>query len=133
MPQWTPALAVGVKIIDEQHQELFRRLDALLAAMAKGDRAEVGRLLGFLASYAIEHFGEEERLMKAHGYPEYAVHKVAHDRFVAEYTAMKAEFDTKGATSLVTLKVNKWLGDWLKTHIAGTDTLLGRFLIQKAG
>ncbi len=34
--EWTQDLAVGVKIIDEQHKEIFRRVDALLEACKAG-------------------------------------------------------------------------------------------------
>ena len=46
--QWTTALSVGVDEIDAQHQELFRRVDRLLDAMARNDRSEAARLLEFL-------------------------------------------------------------------------------------
>lgn len=34
--EWTQDLAVGVKIIDEQHKEIFRRVDSLLDACKAG-------------------------------------------------------------------------------------------------
>jgi hemerythrin len=127
MIKWTPALAVGHPVIDTQHQELFRRLEALLTAMMKGDKAEIGRLFEFLGSYVVEHFGAEERLMQQHGYPGYALHKAAHERFVADYTALKKTLDA-GAGAALTIKVQNWCGDWLKAHIAGTDQALAAFL-----
>lgn len=134
MIKWTPALAVGHAVIDGQHQELFRRLEALLAAMMKGERPEIARLFDFLGAYVVEHFGAEERLMREHGYPDYAIHKAAHDRFVADYTALKQTLDAAGGAggSALTIKVQNWCGDWLKAHIAGTDQALAAFLGQRA-
>jgi hemerythrin len=130
--KWTPALAVGHAVIDGQHQELFRRLEALLNAMMKGDKAEVGRLFDFLGAYVVEHFGAEERLMQQHAYPDYATHKAAHERFVADYLALKKSLDAAGGGgAALTIKVQNWCGDWLKAHIAGTDPLLATFLGQK--
>jgi hemerythrin len=132
--RWTPALAVGHAVIDGQHQELFRRLEALLAAMMKGDKAEIARLFDFLGTYVVEHFGAEERLMKEHGYPDYAMHRAAHERFVADYTALKKSLDAAGGVggAALTIKVQNWCGDWLKAHIAGTDQALAAFLGTRA-
>jgi hemerythrin len=131
MIKWTPSLAVGHAVIDAQHQELFRRLDALLGAMTKGDQAEVGRLFDFLASYVVEHFGAEERLMRETGYPDYAVHKAAHDRFVAEYGELRRVYDAGGGGAPLAIRLQNWAGDWLKAHIAGTDQALARHLAQR--
>ena len=135
MIKWTPALAVGHAVIDGQHQELFRRLEALLTAMMKGDKTEVARLFDFLGSYVVEHFGAEEKLMQEHRYPDSAVHKAAHERFVADYLALKKSLDAAGGAggAALTIKVQNWCGDWLKAHIAGTDQALATFLGRKAG
>ena len=128
MIKWTQALAVGHPTIDAQHQELFRRLEALLTAMMRGDRAEVGRLFEFLGTYVVEHFGAEEKLMAASGYPDYPSHKAAHERFVRDYTELRQAHAASGGGAAVTIKVQNWCGDWLKAHIAGTDQALATFL-----
>ena len=128
MIRWTQALAVGHATIDAQHQELFRRLEALLTAMMRGDKAEVGRLFDFLGSYVVEHFGAEERLMVERGYPEYASHKAAHERFVRDYAGLRQGYLTAGGGAALTIRVQNWCGDWLKAHIAGTDQALAAFL-----
>ncbi len=45
---WTPALAIGIPEIDQQHQELFYRLSKLLEGIVSGDRAQVSGLIEFL-------------------------------------------------------------------------------------
>lgn len=126
--QWTPALSVGHDGIDGQHQELFRRLSALLEAMLRGDRAEVERLFDFLGTYVVEHFGAEERLMRDAEFPGYVVHKAAHDRFVRDYQELRRMLDAHGAISAVTIRTKTWIVDWLTAHIAGTDQALARHL-----
>ncbi len=132
MIKWTQALAVGHATIDAQHQELFRRLEALLTAMMRGDKAEVGRLFDFLGGYVVEHFGAEEQEMRTHAYPEYASHKAAHDRFVKDYTELRQSWQAASGSAATTIKVQNWCGDWLKAHIAGTDQALASFLKGKA-
>jgi hemerythrin len=126
--QWTPALSVGHDEIDRQHQELFRRLSALLEAMLRGDRAEIGRLFEFLGTYVVEHFGAEERLMRGSDFPGYVVHKAAHERFVRDYQELRKMLDAHGATSAVAIRTKTWIVDWLTAHIGATDQALARHL-----
>ena len=125
---WTDALAIGIPEIDQQHQELFLRLERLLRGIVGGEREEVGRLLEFLGTYVVSHFGAEERWMVQSGYPDYAGHKSEHDRFMQDYLRMQVEFEQKGPTVLMGMRVNNWVADWLKRHIAGSDQALGRWL-----
>jgi hemerythrin len=128
--RWSPSLAVGHGRIDEQHQELFRRLDRLLLAMGQGDRGEIGRLFDFLGEYVVEHFGMEEQLMTDLRYPDYPMHRAAHERFVRDYTELRRSFEATGGTAAVTLKVRDWAVDWLKAHIAQTDRQLAAYLTR---
>ena len=132
MVQWSGAFAVGHAMIDAQHRELFRRHAQLLEAMKRGDKAEIGRLFDFLGSYVVEHFDEEEQLMKTSGYPAAALHCVAHAAFVREYRSLRAEYEAQGASAAVCIRVKTWLGDWIAKHIAKADHGLALFLQQTA-
>ncbi len=125
---WTDSLAIGIPEIDQQHQELFLRLERLLRGIVGGEREEVGRLLEFLGTYVVNHFGAEERWMAKSGYPDYARHKAEHDQFMQDYLRMQVEFEQKGPTVLVGMRVNNWVADWLRRHIADSDAALGRWL-----
>ncbi len=129
--EWDEKLAVGVRSIDEQHQELFRRVNALLAALGKGTgRQAVGELLEFLRRYTVQHFGMEEELMGRRRYPEFAAHKAQHDQFVKTFAALRAEFEASGPSMSFTLTVNSLVCAWLRQHIATTDKALGRFVAE---
>jgi hemerythrin len=130
---WNANLAVGVKKIDDEHQELFGRINKLLEAMAQARaKEEVEPLFAFLGSYVANHFGGEERLMKAHGYPGTAEHLGQHAFFNAELSALVAEFRKGGANATLTIKLNKLLCDWFRDHVAKLDKQLGAHL-AKAG
>ncbi len=129
---WTPALAVGHAEIDAQHQELFRRAERLLEAMAAGDRAAVDELFEFLGSYVGDHFTAEERLMTATQFPGYNVHKAAHERFIRDYQSLRKLHQDSGASAAVAIKARTWLTEWLTHHIGGTDVLLAKHLRQTA-
>jgi hemerythrin len=126
---WYPALELGIREVDDQHRELFRRVDALLEAMAARRGPEVlGPLFDYLGQYAIEHFGAEEALMRAHRYPVRAEHEAEHRRFTEDFAALRSEYDRDGPTALLLVKVNGRVSQWLAGHISRTDKALGAFL-----
>jgi hemerythrin len=126
--QWDPALALGHPEIDGQHEELFRRFGALVAAMEGGAAGEIGTLFDFLGEYVVKHFAAEEQVMVATGYPGVNVHTAAHARFVREYKELRALFDVAGPASGVIVKTRTWIGGWLRAHISGVDQGLARHL-----
>jgi hemerythrin len=128
---WTQALAVGHAEIDAQHQELFRRADQLLEAMAAGQSGIIEGLFEFLGSYVVDHFAAEERLMTDSRFPGYNVHKAAHERFVRDLDALRKLHQSSGASAAVTIKARTWLGEWLKNHIGGTDQMLAKHLLKQ--
>jgi hemerythrin len=128
---WTPALATGVDEIDRQHQELFRRASRLVEKLREGDRSEVDSLVAYLAEYVVEHFGAEERVMEATGYPGLATHRAEHARFRADFQALAQRFAAEHARPEVALALHNWLSDWLRAHVGGSDAQLGRFLLSR--
>jgi hemerythrin len=129
MIAWYPALAVGVPEVDEQHQEIFRRVDALTKSlMARRGAQELTTLFDFLGEYVVEHFGAEESLMRLHRYPGRAEHEEEHRRFVTDFAALRAEWERDGGTGFLLVKVNNRVSQWLTSHISRTDKELGRFL-----
>ncbi len=126
--EWTPALALGHPEIDAQHQEIFRRLAALVAALEGGAPTDIEALFEFLGDYAGRHFAAEEQVMLATGYPGAKVHAAAHARFVREYGDLRALYEGNGALPAVAVKTRTWVDDWLRAHILGVDRGLARFL-----
>ena len=124
---WTQALAIGIEEIDEQHRELFRRVDRLLEAAA-GDGGEVAPLLAFLREYVVQHFAAEERYMADQAYPGRAAHEAEHRGFVADLVALDADFVARGVGGAVSARLNRQVADWLRGHVLVTDVALGRFV-----
>ncbi len=126
---WDPFLELGVAAIDDQHRELFRRVDRLLEAMRdkRGD-GEVARLLEFLSEYVVSHFAAEEALMEERGYPDVEGHRAEHRRFLEELRVLRGEHAADGATTLLAVHVTNRVTAWLRSHIYGTDRRLGAFL-----
>ncbi len=130
---WEPRLATGVREIDEQHQELFRQVNGLLAAMREQrGSGEVGHLLDFLARYVLEHFGAEERLMVQSRYPGYDPHRREHADFVQDFQALLHDFRAHGASPAIVVRLNVWLCGWLRRHVSDSDQAMGRWLVEHA-
>ncbi len=130
--KWTPDLAVGVGLIDEQHKELFKRIDQLLEASSQGKgKDEIGRLLQFLSDYVVTHFGTEEKAMIQHGYGGIAAHKAEHLAFLRDFSNLAKSYETDGASTALLIAVQRRVIDWLNNHIRQSDKTLGAFLKTK--
>jgi hemerythrin len=132
MLKWTPALAVGIDEIDEQHQELFRRAERFVASLDTADRQEIGILLSYLRMYCVTHFGAEEAWMRDVRYDGYAAHKAEHDRFVKDVLRLSDEHERRGGPGLEAMKVGSYLSRWLREHVTSTDTAFARFLLSQS-
>jgi len=133
MPTWNASIAVGHALIDEQHQELFRRADDLIEAMLKGRAAaEMKQLLVFLRDYCRDHFGTEERLMVSKIYPAIEQHRLAHREFERRLQEIEQDMAARGATAQVVLTTKDLIRGWLVNHIGSVDAKLAAFLKARA-
>lgn len=78
--KWTQEYAVGVDIIDQAHQDLFRiaRRLILLGHDPRKQRWVAEEGLKFLKTYVVRHFAEEEAYMKSISYPHLPGHLEQH-------------------------------------------------------
>lgn len=126
---WNDSLLTGVKVIDEQHIELFNLINFLLAKMSKGEGTEViHQTYDFLEKYVNEHFNTEEALMIESGYGDYLFHLGLHRQFVKDFLLLKEELDAEGATTKMLFKTESWLTGWWPNHIENVDRRLADFL-----
>ena len=129
MPAWKAEYSLGVKSIDEQHEELFRMLNDLGDALWEGvGKDKIRSTLKFLANYTVDHFKTEERFMQESSYPGFEEHKKAHDGFVEEVTQFINQYETEDLALSVTIGVFNRLGDWTRDHVRGLDQEMGEFL-----
>ncbi len=127
--QWTTALAVGVSDIDQQHQELFRRVNQLIEACNQGQgKQAVSEVLSFLESYVSTHFRAEEALMRKYKYPDLESHQAVHQRFVESLQPLKAKLDEEGPGLALVLQTNRLVVNWLTDHIQKMDKAVGAYI-----
>ena len=131
--QWTEDLATGVTSIDNQHKEIFRRIEDLLEACRGGKgREKVGEVIDFLGDYVVSHFKDEENIQIKHSYPGYGPHKKMHEKFLADFGELKKQFDEEGGSIGMVLATNRVVVDWLVKHIKKEDKALAEH-IKKHG
>ena len=126
---WTPEIAVGSELIDNQHQSLIERVNQLVAAIEEGrEEEEIARLFEFLKEYTQDHFAAEERLMRESGYPECELHAAEHQAFCAKIADLEGRMATEGMTAVLKRDFDETVIDWLFEHICRIDRALGKYL-----
>lgn len=126
---WTPALAVGVAEIDDEHKKLVGLINALHEAMKQGRGQQVvASTVRELMEYVLIHFATEERLFARHGYPEATRHIAEHKALTAKVRDMEAAL-VQGKT--LTMDVLTLLKAWITDHIQQTDFRYRKFFADK--
>ena len=100
---WKEKYMLGVPLIDEQHQELFRRVTDFVETVRKPipweqKTEQVNRTLDFMKDYVVTHFHDEENLQRELGYPELPRllgwlinHVASEDQKIADFARRKEQ------------------------------------------
>ncbi|MBF0486833.1 MAG: hemerythrin family protein [Nitrospirae bacterium] len=129
--QWTENLAVGVELMDEQHKELFQRVNAFVEAVAQNKESVfVEELIKNLESYIETHLTLEETYMKQYDYDEEdtEAHQKQHKTLRTNFQRLKTEYQRKGSSKDLNQKLQEHLCNWLVTHVSKIDKKLGDYL-----
>jgi len=124
---WDKSFEIGIPLIDGQHKKLVSLCDSfyqsLLKSRSNGNsllwESSLVVALHECTDYVREHLRQEELLMKAAGYADFAAHKKMHDTFALKILEMDSSFETVSLGD--TVNFVKFLYDWIIQHIAHTD------------
>lgn len=131
--EWIRSLSSGIDEIDMRLEELFRRADWLFAAMSQGKgKNEINSTMRFLEDFVEVHFDIEEKYMNEFGYPDYEPHRQEHVQFRKDFSCLRGEFEAGGASTLLVLKVERFVFDWITHHIDRADRPFYEFLRSRA-
>ncbi|MDR3354266.1 MAG: hemerythrin family protein [Synergistaceae bacterium] len=128
---WTKNLETGIPTIDEQHKELFRQIDALLAVSGANKEKQVTEALNFLDRYIVKHFTDEQNMHLQSKYPKAVAHRTYHDNYVTTFRQLKEKYIKEGPTVANNMAVNKSVVGWLKEHILIHDKEFAEFYKKK--
>jgi hemerythrin-like metal-binding protein len=130
---WNDILSVGITAMDDEHKELFRRINALLVALlGPENHADTKKLITAIREYTVFHFNDEQKLMRDNRYPRYDEHKKLHDAFVAEFIEIERILLEEGLTATIMIRLQDKIVTWLLEHIARVDKDYGEFLAVSA-
>ncbi len=137
--KWTSDLEVGVKIIDDQHKELFSRMNKLYNAVISEENADsVFDVFCYLEQYIFMHFQEEENLMDrkkifALDSAYYKKHIEQHTSFASNFREFKKDMKLLNENAVLMSEFLPWIKNWIFFHISGTDKHICRFTRRRTG
>lgn len=129
---WSEIYCLGDPTLDAHHQNLFAILNQLHDELLGHKREEaVVKTIKALLDYTRYHFAEEERVMKAIGYPEYETHKAAHQQILQKLLTCD-QHKSGGARECAGELYTFLLGDWLWKHILEMDKKISPYIRSQA-
>ena len=133
---WKEKYELGVPLIDEQHKELFKRVESFMQVLRMAssweDKVEkVNETLDFMNTYVVEHFRDEEAFQQEIGYPGEEEHKKVHADMVNYVIAVTAEYKNSGYDEQLIQKFAGKLMAWLINHVASEDQRIAAYAISK--
>lgn len=132
---WKEEYKIGVDLIDDQHKELFTRLNSFIKTVRSNEDKEkkakkVEETLNFMAEYVVEHFNAEEALQRKYKYPAYENHHQIHENFKKEIIEFQNEFKENSYDEDFVMEFSGRLLSWLINHVANTDQDIGAYINQ---
>lgn len=131
MIKWKDDYSIGVKLIDEQHRQLFaiagRAYDLLKDDFRTDKYDQILSILEELKQYTKYHFESEEGYMMNINYRKLLSHKVVHDDFIEKINNIDLRRVDDDQEKYL-LDILKFVVDWIDKHILGMDKLIGQNL-----
>lgn len=133
---WREKYELGVPLVDIQHKELFKRIEAFIQSLRSSASWEekvqfVNETLAFMNGYVVEHFHDEEEYQLRIGYPNYEKHKKIHADMVNYVLQITAEYENSGYSEKLMQQFAGKLLAWLINHVATEDQHIAAFALDK--
>ena len=120
---WSATYSVGIKLIDDQHKELFKLVNDMYNHVNNDDeeaeRAYFKGVIKQVVEYVKKHFATEEKIMQKTQFTDYIGHKLAHDFFILSVVNLVKKFDEGKKVPLGYF--THFIKDWILSHIAIMD------------
>jgi hemerythrin-like metal-binding protein len=120
--EWNAAHdAVGVDVIDHQHQHMFGLIEALLDSLGGGSRVDIFARLIELSQFVRRHFKYEEAYLKRGGLNGDALreHRTAHILYLGYIRQCVREFSA--GLELKEQDLKDFFTRWTRMHIQDRD------------
>lgn len=128
---WKHEMSVGVHALDTDHKLLLSLINQLDNAIHHSEGEETtASVINALRDYTVYHFGREEQIMEACGYPDLETHKKIHVGLMKKVDEIRDKIEKEGSAS-VDKEVLNFMKTWLTDHIMGQDKSYAPFLVGK--
>jgi hemerythrin len=113
-------LSVGHEQIDNQHKELIRHLNNLIALQKEPfDPERQYAILADLEKYVEKHLYYEEALLRKQGYPALEDHEMLHSQYMMELEMWASMLEDEDPE--LPKRMCGFIQTWLVEHIMGED------------
>lgn len=126
MFEMKPEYYIGIKMIDEQHNQLFTYADEAYELLNdeftsdKYDKIDI--LLEKLYDYTVKHLADEEAYMESIHYNKLFTQKVQHQAFIEKLDEfMESHNKEEENQDEQIMKILTYLTEWLVNHILYVD------------
>ena len=131
---WKDSYSVGVPAVDYEHQEMIALLNDLHEGLQGGASADaMDDFLGEVYASISAHFALEERMMRDHGYDQFAEHKGSHEELLDEIRDIMDAHESgayENAAEDLAEKLQLWFTQHFSTHDARLHGKLGPETLQ---
>lgn len=120
----------GIPVIDRQHNAYVDMVERLLLLCEKGgmEPADIRSEVKEIVRYALEHFNDEEHLMRSINYPAYSQHFEKHNEFRNRLDEFLKLLKRGSIEDDYTMLLTSWLLGWLEQQVQSDDAKLAAFL-----
>ena len=125
---WHPAYACGNTLVDDQHRALFGDANRLLAAILSArPMDEIAVLIDVLIGDVVQHFTDEEEIIREAGFPGATEHAAIHRKLVDSAVTLVGRFHNG---TLSPGELFQFLAhDVIARHMLGADRQFFPFLV----
>ena len=111
---------IGISSLDHHHKDVFEMIQKLDHAIQQNTRQGFEPIIEFLEHHCIDHFDEEEALMKKHHFKHLAEHQKEHALFRHKVKSIRKMYNENIHSTHVAYSI-RLLIDKLITHIQVID------------
>jgi hemerythrin len=123
MLQWTDSLTTGNAEIDQEHRQIFDKLNGIETAIQKGaDKECLIRMVTTLLDYTYYHFSHEEHAMNCARCSSHHTNCAAHRLFTMKIRGWLAAIMKGGTSTTLLQEIHQESCAWLMDHIRKVDT-----------
>jgi hemerythrin len=120
---------VALDFMNRDHAEFAKmHAQALQLLDSPNIQNALDTLLNELVTHTQQHFAEEEQAMQVGNFPPYPMHKMEHDRVLAELTQRVAAWQAQRDAVALRQFLECALTEWFTHHVSMMDFVTARYL-----